>query len=147
MRHAGFVDGSISMTGVASEQPGLWQDRVLLNEEFYRALREHPVPVSESALRVIGPRSMVIDVYIWLAYRMNVIEEPSPISWPALFAQFGPNFTKISHFKPTFLDALRLATTVYPEARVQVDQQKGVVLLPSRPAIPRKDRGRLLAAD
>src|SRR5215218_9742043 len=30
MRHGGFVDGTISMTGVASEQLGLWQDRVLL---------------------------------------------------------------------------------------------------------------------
>src|SRR3954464_10723789 len=50
MRHGGFVDGSISMAGVSGNQPGLWQDRVLLNEEFYRALREHPVPVSESAL-------------------------------------------------------------------------------------------------
>ncbi len=105
------------------------------------------MPVSESALKRISGSSLAIDVYIWLAYRMNVIEEPSPISWPALFTQFGPNFTKISHFKPTFLDALRLATTVYPEARVQVDQQKGVVLLPSRLAIPRKDRGRLLVAD
>ena len=50
MRHGGFVDGSISMAGVSGDQPGLWQDRVLLNEEFYQALREHPVPVSESAL-------------------------------------------------------------------------------------------------
>ena len=37
MRHGGFVDGSISMSGVSGEQPGLWQDRVLLNEEFYQS--------------------------------------------------------------------------------------------------------------
>jgi hypothetical protein len=51
MRRGGFVDGAISMTDTVSDQPGLWQERVLLNEEFYRALCEHPVPVSESALR------------------------------------------------------------------------------------------------
>jgi hypothetical protein len=56
------------MTDVFGDQPTLWQERVLLNEEFYRALREHPVPLSETALRAIGPRSMVIDTAIWLAY-------------------------------------------------------------------------------
>lgn len=84
MRHGGFVDGSISMTGGASEQLGLWQDRVLLNEEFYRALRDHPVPVSEAGLRAIGPRSMVIDVYIWLAYRLHALTRDVEVSWAAL---------------------------------------------------------------
>jgi hypothetical protein len=62
----GFVKTEITMSNVVGDQPALWQDRVLLDEDFYRALREHPVPVSESALRAIGPRSMVIDVYICL---------------------------------------------------------------------------------
>ena len=147
-QNGAFVDQEISLFSSHDGRQGvLWQESVTINELFFRSLKKHPVPVSESALKRISGSSLAIDVYIWLAYRMNVIEEPSSISWPALFAQFGPNFTKISHFKPTFLDALRLATTVYPEARVQVDQQKGVVLLPSEPAIPRKDRGRLLAAD
>ena len=65
----GFVKTEITMTNVIGDQPTLWQDRVLLDEDFYRALREHPVPVSEAALRAIGPRSLVIDIYIWLAYR------------------------------------------------------------------------------
>jgi hypothetical protein len=71
MRRGGFVDGTITMHDVLDEQPGLWQERVLLNEEFYHALREHPVPLAETALRAIGPRSMVIDIYIWLCYRLH----------------------------------------------------------------------------
>jgi hypothetical protein len=54
MRRGGFVDGAITMADVASDQPSLWQERVLLNEEFYRALQTHPVPLSETALRAIG---------------------------------------------------------------------------------------------
>jgi Plasmid encoded RepA protein len=58
MRRGGFVDGAINMAdAVDDDQPSLWQERVLLNEEFFRALREHPVPLAESALRAIGPRS------------------------------------------------------------------------------------------
>ena len=71
----GFVKTEITMTNVVEDQPALWQDRVLLDEDFYRALSEHPVPVSEAALRAIGPRSMVIDVYIWLAYRLHALKK------------------------------------------------------------------------
>ncbi len=136
MRHGGFVDGSISMTGLASEQPSLWQDRVVLNEEFYRALREHPVPLSETALRAIGPRSMVIDVYIWLAYRLHALTRDVEVGWPALHAQFGAGFKLIRKFRAHFLECLDLALAAYPDARVSISD-RGIVLHPSRPAIPK----------
>src|SRR3954466_10516387 len=47
-----FVKTAITMT--SNDQPTLWQDRVLLDDDFYRALSEHPVPLSESALKAIG---------------------------------------------------------------------------------------------
>ena len=132
MRHGGFVDGAISMADV--EQPTLWQDRVLLNEEFYRALRDHPVPVSESALRAIGPRSMVIDVYIWLAYRLHALKADVEVSWPALHGQFGAGYQLLRKFRMHFIECLELALAAYPDARVSIGD-KGVTLHPSRPAI------------
>jgi hypothetical protein len=136
MRHGGFVDGSISMTGVSSEQPSLWQDRVVLNEEFYRALREHPVPLSETALQAIGPRSMVIDVYIWLAYRLHALTRDVEVSWIALHAQFGAGFQLLRKFRAHFVDCLELALAAYPDARVSIGE-RGITLSPSRPAIPK----------
>ncbi|ONG56372.1 pirin [Pseudoroseomonas deserti] len=134
MRHGGFVDGSISMSNMVSDQPALWQDRVLLNEEFYRALKDHPVPVSENALRAIGPRSMVIDVYIWLAYRLHVLTRDVEVSWMALHAQFGGGFKLIRKFRAHFIECLELALAAYPDARVSVTE-RGITLSPSRPAI------------
>lgn len=136
MKHGGFVDGSITMTGVDTDQPALWNDRVLLNEEFYRALREHPVPVSEAGLRAIGPRSMVIDVYIWLAYRLHALTSDVSVSWPALHSQFGAGFQLIRKFRAHFIECLELAMAAYPDARVSVDE-RGLTLRPSRPAIPK----------
>jgi hypothetical protein len=136
MRHGGFVDGSISMAGVSGDQPGLWQDRVLLNEEFYRALREHPVPVSESALRAIGPRSMAIDIYIWLAYRLHAVRRDVEVGWPALYSQFGSGFQLIRKFRSHFIECLELAVAAYPDARVSIGEH-GLVLHHSRPAIPK----------
>lgn len=136
MKHGGFVDGSISMSSPDPDQPTLWNDRVLLNEAFYRALREHPVPVSEAGLRAIGPRSMVIDVYIWLAYRLHSLTRDVSVSWIALHNQFGAGFRLIRKFRMHFNECLDLALAAYPDARVSRDE-RGVVLHPSRPAIAR----------
>jgi hypothetical protein len=134
MRRGGFVDGAITMTDDLSNQPTLWQERVLLNEEFYRALREHPVPLSETALRAIGPRSMVIDVYIWLAYRLHALKRDVEVGWPALYAQFGAGYEHIRFFRRHFIECLGLATAAYPEARIDISD-RGVIMRPSRPSI------------
>jgi hypothetical protein len=134
MRHGGFVDGAISMYGGLEDQPSLWQERVLLNEEFYRALREHPVPVSEAALRAIGPRSLVIDTYIWLAYRLHALRKDIEVSWPALHGQFGQGYGRLRDFRRDFVQALELAVAAYPEARTGIGEH-GIILRPSRPAI------------
>lgn len=117
MRRGGFVDGSITMADVISEQPALWQERVLLNEEFYRALRAHPVPLSEAALRAIGPRSMVIDIYIWLAYRLHALRGDVEVSWPSLYAQFGAGYGRLRDFRAGFIGGIEPACAVYPEAK------------------------------
>ena len=130
----GFVKTEITMTNVVGDQPALWQDRVLLDEDFFRALSEHPVPVSESALRAIGPRSMVIDVYIWLAYRLHALKRDVEVGWPALYSQFGAGFGTIRRFRQHFLECLGLAVAAYPEARVEIGE-RGIILRQSRPAI------------
>ena len=134
MRRGGFVDGAITMTDVLSNQPSLWQERVLLNEEFYKALIMHPVPLSESALKAIGPRSMVLDIYIWLAYRLHDLKKNVEIGWPALHSQFGLGYKAIRQFRARFLEALELALAAYPDARVALGD-RGLILQPSRPAI------------
>ena len=130
----GFVKTEITMTNVIGDQPSLWQDRVLLDEDFFRALREHPVPLSESALKAIGPRSMVIDVYIWLAYKLHALRRDVEVGWPALYAQFGAGFGRLRRFRAHFIECLSFAIAAYPEARVEIGE-RGVILRPSRPAV------------
>ncbi len=77
---------------------------------------------------------MVIDVYIWLAYRLHALTGDVSISWPALHTQFGAGFSLIRKFRAHFIECLELAMAAYPEARLSVDE-RGVTLRPSRPAI------------
>jgi hypothetical protein len=132
-RNGAFVEGAIHFADRV-DQPSLWKDRVRLDEGFYRALVDHPVPVSESGLKAIGPRSMVIDVYIWLVYRLHALRKDIEIGWPALHAQFGAGYKVIRQFRARFLEALELALAAYPDARVDLGE-RGLILRPSRPAI------------
>jgi hypothetical protein len=105
-------------------------------------LKEHPVPVREEAIRAISTRSLAIDVYIWLAYRLHSLGKPTPVSWTAIHAQFGAGFKLARQIKPTFLEALKLALAVYPEAQVEPGAN-GITLHPSAPAVPRQEARRL----
>jgi hypothetical protein len=137
----GFERSAIVRSGLRfhasdSAQGTLWEDRVVLDETFHAALREHPVPLLEAAIRQLHDRSMSLDIYVWLAWRCHQLGRQTPISWPAIHEQFGSGYKAIRQFKPRFVEALGAAVAAYPEARVEVDQN-GVVLHPSRPPVSR----------
>lgn len=118
-----------------ARQGALWDETARLSHEFYNALRDHPVPVSEPAVRLIQNSSAVLDAYVWLAYRLRSLDKPTPISWAALHQQFGPEYKALKKFKEKFTETLKEALAVYPGARVDVDS-RGVILKPSPPAVP-----------
>ncbi|MBB2157908.1 plasmid replication initiator [Gluconacetobacter diazotrophicus] len=108
--------------------------QVRLSELFYEQLKKHPVPIEEAAIRALNGHSQALDLYCWLAYRLHALQRQTPITWVALKAQFGPGTGRMDHFKTGFIDNLKLALAVYPEAGVTVGPA-GVVLYPSRPPI------------
>jgi len=142
-RGVGFEKDTIVKGGIylsASQdlaQGCLWEDKVLLSDAFFRELKAHPVPIWEPALRQIQNNSASIDIYIWLAYRLHSLSRPTTVTWPAIFEQFGSGYRRLRDFRKRFIEALQLALAVYPDAKVDVDEQ-GVILYPSRPPIPER---------
>lgn len=134
----GFVRSGLrfhARTNDEAKQPSLWEDRVVLDEVFYEALRRHPVPLREAALRELADRSVSLDIYIWLAYRLHTLDKPTPIRWAALREQFGGNaYPELRNFRREFRKALAPAIVAYPEARVEIEDD-GLVLHPSRPPV------------
>jgi len=128
-------DAILPLNPDAPEQLPLWQERVRLDEGFYQSLIDHPLPLREAAIRQISNRSMAIDLYIWLAYRLHVLRAPVEIGWPALRRQFGESYAQVRFFRRDAIAPLRLALAVYPEARVTIDEKAGVVLYPSPPPV------------
>jgi hypothetical protein len=117
-----------------NDHPNLWEDTVRLSDTFFQALKDHPVPLAEPAIREISNDSSAIDVYIWLAYRLHSLTEPTPITWNALHGQFGAGYKLVRQFKVRFIETLTKALAVYPDALVSLDES-GVILYPSRPPV------------
>lgn len=128
-------DGVLFLDQGHNEAQGtLFVESVRISESFFTALKAHPVPIWEPAIKHIQNNSLALDAYVWLAYRLHVLQRPILVRWAALHGQFGGGFKAVRQFKPTFVQNLRLATAVYPDAQVDVADE-GVWLRPSRPPI------------
>lgn len=138
--NGGFVRTAILpfRPDASASQLSLWRERVTLDEAFYSSLVEHPLPVREAAIRGLAHRSMAIDLYVWLAYRLWQLKKSKRIPWPAFYGQFGAGFTRLRAFRQHIQEPLAMALAAYPEARVEVDDQAGVTLHPSPPPVPER---------
>jgi len=105
-----------------------------LSEGYFEQLRRHPVPLEEAAIRALSNNSAAMDAYIWLSYRLHVLTGPKTVTWKALKAQFGTAYKELYHFKSKWPRALDLALAVYPDAKVEVENE-GITLHPSRPPV------------
>jgi hypothetical protein len=115
-------------------QESLFEDRVLLDGDFFEQLRRHPVPLQDAAIRQLKDSSTALDIYVWLAYRLHHLDRRTAIGWRDLHQQFGAGYKNLFQFKPKFVQALAEAVSAYPEARVDVEDSH-IVLHPSPPPI------------
>lgn len=72
-----------------SAQPPLsdeFANVVILSEEFYREISEHPIPADLEAVKVLASAPAVLDLFVWLTYRCYAAKGPEKIP---LFGEFG----------------------------------------------------------
>jgi hypothetical protein len=118
------------------KQGRLWEDTVMLDEAFYENLRKHAIPLQESAIKALCDEPVALDVYVWLAYRLRILDRDTPVSWAALKEQFGLNYKTVRQFKYKFVPSLQKALAAYPDARVSLEDDK-LILRPSAPPVKR----------
>jgi hypothetical protein len=121
-------------------QESLFEDRVLLDADFFEQLRRHPVPLRDAAIQQLKDSSTALDIYVWLAFRLHHLEQRTPIGWKDLYQQFGAGYQHMWRWRPRFTDALAEAVAAYPEARVDVEDSH-IVLHPSPPPVPKLANG------
>jgi hypothetical protein len=115
-------------------QTSLWKSSVVLSEEFYREIVDHPIPIDVDILKLIKASPLQLDLYCWLSFRMSYLKKRTLIPWSSLASQFGSNYGRLRAFREALVDALKRVAIVYPQLRCEIDDA-GLVLLPSPTAI------------
>jgi hypothetical protein len=115
-----------------------WQSTLRLSDSFFKECIHHSMPIQMWVLHQLRS-PLAIDIYVWLTYRFNALEEPESISWRQLQWQFGANYAPSpqgeSNFKLNFKKALRQVLAIYRDAKVDVRPDR-LVLLPTKPHVP-----------
>ena len=120
-------------------QPTLFAPTITISEQMYLQMK-NGVPVDMRALDVLrrqGSGGLAIDIYMWLAYRMNYLSRPTLVPWLALSNQFGGQYARLRAFKAHFLKQLPFVELAYPGLNIVV-QENGLLLIPSARAVPKK---------
>lgn len=132
-----IIRGSFNFatSGPDGRQPELFPEMVELSESFYEALLRHPAVLFEPAIRQLAGKSLALDLYLWLAYRLHALSAPTAISWKSLHTTFGPNYGRERDFRLKFRESLQDTLLVYPQAMVEAGEG-GLTLRPSAPPAP-----------
>ena len=87
---------------------GAFLREILMTEPFFEHLRQHAVPLNETAIRQIRDSATALDLYTWLAYRLPASQSAPglrPLSWQQLAVHFGNDGSNIRKFRQTVRDA------------------------------------------
>jgi hypothetical protein len=121
-------------------QPALseaFENVIVLSDEFYQEIVEHPIPTDMDAVRVLSSAPATLDLFMWLSYRCFAAkgEELVPIFGPrGLAAQLGNvEYARPRRFREKLEDWLRAIHGMWPEcpARISAD---GSALIVNRAA-------------
>jgi hypothetical protein len=102
---------------------------IILSDEFYREISEHPIPTDLDAVRVLAASPAVLDLFMWLSYRCFSArgEETIPLHGGlGLAAQLGnAEYARPRKFREKLLEWLRIVRSMWPEcpARMSPDGQ------------------------
>ncbi|MBV8817811.1 MAG: MFS transporter [Acidobacteriaceae bacterium] len=75
--------------------PGDCQNMVVLSDEFYREVQNHPIPTDLEAAKALSASPAVLDLFTWLSYRCFTAKGRERVP---LFGEFGTPALYSEHF-------------------------------------------------
>jgi hypothetical protein len=137
--NAQVVDAFELWPELDERQRVLWPATIQLSLPYFNSLREHAVPLNEADLAALAHSALALDLYAWLAQRLHRINpnRPAFIQWPALKQQFGPDYSRMDHFKAEFRKQLRQVHCRYKTAKFEIDSY-GMRLSNSPPPVAKR---------
>ena len=122
------------------DDPSLWASKIMLGEQFFAEIIQHPVPLDMNILKALKRCSLGLDLYLWLNYRTFAISSPLRFNWRQLYRQFdadpakAPDKFTVRNFRSKVLRELKKIKIAWPA--LHYETVKGVlVVFPTRPSI------------
>jgi Plasmid encoded RepA protein len=97
------------------DQLMLWPSTLTFSLDFYETLSRHALPLRAEAVRAFAGSARKLDMYFWFNYRLHMLRAPLTLSWNAIAAQFGGDFTRARAFRAQFADDLKDIKDVFPK--------------------------------
>jgi len=106
--------------------PGECQNMVVLSDEFYREVRNHPIPTDLEATKALSASSAVLDLFMWLSYRYFTAKGRERVP---LFGEFGlvsqlgsVEYARPRKFREKLDGWLTVVRTMWPECPACIDR-------------------------
>ncbi len=113
--------------------PGECQNLIVLTEEFYQEVTEHPIPTDLEAAKALSSSPAALDLFTWLSYRCFVARGEERIS---LFGEFGlanqlgcVNYSRPRRFRERLEQWLGLVRVMWPECPARISQDGRYLLV------------------
>ena len=124
------------------DQPVLsdqFENVIVLSDEFYREISEHPIPTDLDAVRVLSASPAVLDLFMWLSYRCFSVkgEETIPLSGGlGLAAQLGnTEYARPRKFNEKLRDWLEVVKSMWPECPARISSDGRSLLIRAAAAL------------
>jgi hypothetical protein len=106
--------------------PGECQNLIVLTEEFYREVLEHPIPTDLEAAKALSSSPAALDLFTWISYRCFVAKGEERVS---LFGEFGlanqlgcVQYSRPRRFRERLEQWLRLVRAMWPECPARISE-------------------------
>ena len=121
-----------------------FENIIVLSDEFYREIVDHPVPNDLEAVKLLASAPAVLDLYMWLSYRCFKAKGREQIP---LFGTFGlasqigtVEYSRPRRFRGMLEQWLRTIRVIWPECPARISADGQTVSIDHAAAVIQKDR-------
>jgi hypothetical protein len=114
-----------SRDGYQKLLPGDCQNMIVLSDEFYHEIQNHPIPADIEAAKALSSSPAALDLYMWLSYRCFTAKGKERVP---LFGEFGlvsqlggVEYARPRKFREKLENWLDLIRTMWPDCPALID--------------------------
>ncbi|HXE11584.1 MAG TPA: replication protein RepA [Bryobacteraceae bacterium] len=113
--------------------PGGFENEVVLSDEFYREILDHPIPADLEAAKALSCSPAALDLFMWLSYRCFTAQGKERVS---IFGDFGlanqlgsAEYARPRKFRERLDQWLDLVRALWPACPARISSDGNYILV------------------